>query len=123
MTSAKNKSDFYQIRVQGHLPDSWSDWFGGFKIKTHPNGETVMTGEIIDQTALHTLIQRIRDIGLTLVEVSVWTIFKRNNQRKLEVRGRLRIVCKEKQGSQKYFSPRVISPKEANHVSKHVSRY
>jgi len=43
--------------------------FSGIEIKTMANSETVMTGEIIDQTALHTLIQRIRDIGLTLIEV------------------------------------------------------
>jgi len=54
--------------VQGHLPDSWSDWFGGFEIKTRPSGETVLTGKVVDQTELHSLLQRIRDIGLTLIE-------------------------------------------------------
>lgn len=43
--------------------------FSGIEIKTMANSETVMTGEIIDQTALHTLIQRIRGIGVTLIEV------------------------------------------------------
>ena len=69
MTAAINDSKTYQIRVQGHLPDSWSEWFGGFEINTRPNGESVMTGEITDQTALHSLLERIRDIGLTLIEV------------------------------------------------------
>jgi hypothetical protein len=64
-----NDSNIYQIRVQGHLPDSWSEWFYGFEITTQPNGECVMIGEITDQTALHSLLQRIRDIGLTLIEV------------------------------------------------------
>lgn len=70
MTQPSNETRSYQIRVQGHLPDSWSDWFGGFEIKTRPNGETVLKGEVVDQTALHTLLQRIRDIGLTLIEVT-----------------------------------------------------
>ncbi len=69
MTAAIKDSKSYQIRVQGHLPYSWSEWFGGFEINTRPNGESVMTGEITDQTALHSLLERIRDIGLTLIEV------------------------------------------------------
>ena len=69
MTAAIKDSKSYQIRVQDHLPDSWSEWFGGFEINTRPNGESVMTGEITDQTALHSLLERIRDIGLTLIEV------------------------------------------------------
>jgi hypothetical protein len=69
MAPATGESGIYQIRVLGHLPQDWSDWFDGFTIETHPDGETVLTGEIIDQTALHSLLQRIRDIGLTLIEV------------------------------------------------------
>jgi hypothetical protein len=59
----------YQIRLKGHLPENWSDWFDGFTIDNQPTGETVLTGEIVDQTALHSLLQRIRDLGLTLIEV------------------------------------------------------
>jgi len=69
MAPPTEESGIYQIRVLGHLPQDWSDWFDGFTIDTIPDGETVLTGEIIDQTALHSLLQRIRDIGLTLVEV------------------------------------------------------
>ena len=69
MTPVIKDSKSYQIRVQGHLPDSWSEWFGGFEINTRPNGESVLTGEITDQTALQSLLERIRDIGLTLIEV------------------------------------------------------
>jgi len=69
MTQAINDSNLYQFRVLGHLPESWSDWFGGFEIKALPNGESVMTGEVADQAALHSLLQRIRDIGITLIEV------------------------------------------------------
>ena len=63
------RSSTYQIRVKGHLSDSWSDWFHGFTIDNLPSGEAVLTGEIVDQTALHSLLQRIRDIGLPLIEV------------------------------------------------------
>ena len=59
----------YQIRLQGHLPKEWSEWFDGFSIENLPQGETKMTGEVADQTALHSLIQRIRDLGITLIEV------------------------------------------------------
>jgi hypothetical protein len=69
MASSTGDSGIYQIRVKGHFPQDWSDWFYGFEINNLPSGETVMTGEIVDQTALHSLLQRIRDIGLTLIEV------------------------------------------------------
>lgn len=77
MKQEPNDSNSYQIRVQSHLPDSWSEWFGGFEFKTRPNGETVMIGEVVDQTALHTLLQRIRDIGLTLIEVKCLDDFQK----------------------------------------------
>ena len=69
MPSSISDTRTYQIRVQGHLPESWSEWFGGFDIETRPDGESVLTGEVIDQTALYSLLDRIRDIGLTLNEV------------------------------------------------------
>ena len=59
----------YQIRIKGHLPGMWSEWFDGFAIENTVQGETQMTGEVIDQTALHSLLQRIRDMGITLIEV------------------------------------------------------
>jgi len=59
----------YQIRVGGTLPDNWSDWFGGFEIENLPTAETMLTGEIIDQASLHSILQRIRDLGMTLIEV------------------------------------------------------
>ena len=64
----KTKS-IYQIKVKGHLPDNWSDWFDGFEIENLPTPETLITGEIVDQATLHGILQRIRDLGLTLIEV------------------------------------------------------
>jgi len=60
---------FYEIRVQGHIGDSWSSWFEGLSLRHEENGETVLYGDIVDQAALHGILMRIRDLGLPLVSV------------------------------------------------------
>jgi hypothetical protein len=60
----------YQIRLQGHLDDSWTGWFGGLSIMLAENGETLLTGPIVDQAALHSLLRKVRDLGMPLLEVS-----------------------------------------------------
>jgi len=60
----------YQIRVKGHLDDSWSEWFEGLNVIREKDGATVLTGPITDQPALHGLLIKIRDLGLTLLSVS-----------------------------------------------------
>ena len=60
----------YQIRVQGHLSDRWVARFDGLKIENQPNGEAVLSGLLADQSALHGVLGRIRDLGLTLVAVN-----------------------------------------------------
>jgi hypothetical protein len=60
----------YQIRIQGHLGQQWSDWFGGLAITLEDSGETLLTGPVIDQAALHGLLNKVRDLGLPLVSVS-----------------------------------------------------
>jgi hypothetical protein len=60
----------YQIRIRGHLGSQWTDWFGGFAITLDPNGDTLLTGRVVDQAALHGLLRKIRDLGITLVSVS-----------------------------------------------------
>ena len=62
-------ADVYQIRVRGHLGANWSEWFDGWQITNQDNGEAVLTGPVTDQTALHGLLVRVRDLGLPLVEV------------------------------------------------------
>jgi hypothetical protein len=62
-------SDVYQIRVRGHLGANWSEWFEGLQITNQDNGEAVLTGPVADQTALHGLLVRVRDLGLPLIEV------------------------------------------------------
>ena len=59
----------YQIRVKGTLDSSWSDWFGGFNITVEGN-ETVLVGTVPDQSALHGILAKINDLGLSLISVN-----------------------------------------------------
>jgi hypothetical protein len=63
-------ADVYQIRVRGHLGASWSAWFEGWHISNEDDGDAVLTGPVADQTALHGLLNRVRDLGLPLVAVA-----------------------------------------------------
>ena len=62
-------SDAYELRVQGHLDDRWSDWLGGLVVRRQADGTTVLAGSIVDQAGLHGVITRIRDLGLPLLAV------------------------------------------------------
>ena len=59
----------YQIRLRGHLGSQWTDWFGGLTVTLEDNGETLLTGPVVDQAALHGLIKKVRDLGMPLVSV------------------------------------------------------
>ena len=59
----------YQIRIKGHLSHQWTDWFGGVTITLEDNGDTLLTGPVIDQAALHGLLKKVRDLGMLLVSV------------------------------------------------------
>jgi hypothetical protein len=60
----------YQIRIKGHLSSQWEDWFEGLAITSEEDGDTLLTGPLIDQAALHGLLKKVRDLGLTLVSVN-----------------------------------------------------
>ena len=60
----------YQIRIKGHLGDEWVDWFEGLTITLEDNGETLLTGPVIDQAALHGLLKKVRDLGMPLISVN-----------------------------------------------------
>ncbi len=61
---------FYNIRVKGHLDGRWSEWFDGLEITNLQNGEAMLSGEIVDQAALHGVLNKVRDLNLALVAVS-----------------------------------------------------
>ena len=65
-----NEPLVYQIRVKGHLGVEWADWFGGLTITLGDDGDTLLTGPLIDQAALHGLLKKVRDLGMTLVSVN-----------------------------------------------------
>ena len=65
-----NKSDrpmIYQIRIEGHLGPRWSGWFEGLTITPEGDGETLLTGPVADQAALHGLLRKVRDLGMPLI--------------------------------------------------------
>ncbi len=61
----------YQIRIKNHLDSQWTDWFGGMTITLEEGGVTVLTGPVVDQAALHALLRKVRDLGVTLLSVNV----------------------------------------------------
>jgi hypothetical protein len=61
---------YYEIKIQAHLDPGWSAWFAGLELKQFEGDETLISGELPDQAALHGLLERIRDLNLTLISVN-----------------------------------------------------
>jgi hypothetical protein len=59
----------YEIRLQGHLGPRWAVWFDGLSLTTEADGTTVLRGPVLDQAALHGLLQKLRDLGIPLVSL------------------------------------------------------
>ena len=70
MESEHVRHEVYQIVVKGHLDSEWSDWFDGLTITLVDNGETILSGPVVDQTALHGVLIKIRDLGLPLLSLT-----------------------------------------------------
>jgi hypothetical protein len=60
----------YQIRMKGHLSHHWTDWFEHLAVTLEDNGDTLLTGLVVDQAALHGLLKKVRDLGMPLVSVN-----------------------------------------------------
>ena len=60
-----------RLRVEGHLDDHWSDWFGGLALTRNGDGTTSLSGAVEDQAALHGLLAKVRDLGVALISVEV----------------------------------------------------
>ncbi|WP_426592865.1 hypothetical protein ACPPVS_14000 [Cellulomonas sp. McL0617] len=69
-TSEPHDGQRYEIRLEGHLEPRWSAWFDGLTLTQDVDGTTVVRGPVLDQAALHGLLQKVRDVGLPLVSVS-----------------------------------------------------
>jgi hypothetical protein len=65
-----DKLQVYQLRIKGHLDSRWTAWFEGLSITREEGGDSLLTGPVADQAALHGLLKKLRDLGLTLVSVS-----------------------------------------------------
>jgi hypothetical protein len=60
----------YQIRIRGHLGQQWTDWFDELTIELEENGDTLLTGAVVDQAALHGILKKVRDLGMPLLSVN-----------------------------------------------------
>jgi hypothetical protein len=66
----RDEHTLYQIRIKGHLGKQWTEWFGGMAIASEDNGDTLLSGPVVDQAALFGLLTRVRDLGMPLLSVN-----------------------------------------------------
>jgi hypothetical protein len=62
--------EYYEIKIKGHLDQRWEEWFAGLKLEHLEGDETLLSGPLLDQGALHGVLERIRDLNLTLASVT-----------------------------------------------------
>lgn len=75
----------YQIRIKGHLGPQWADWFDGLTITLEEDGNTLLSGPVVDQSALHGILKKIRDTGMPLLSVNSTAAEPDTNQNKSEL--------------------------------------
>jgi hypothetical protein len=69
-TEDHHEPGIYEIRIKGHLADRWADWFAGLTITLEEDSDTLLTGPVVDQAALHGLLRKVRDLGMPLLSVN-----------------------------------------------------
>ena len=69
-TGDQDEPGLYEIRIKGLLDDRWASWFGGLTLTREDNGETLLTGPVVDQAALYGLLRKVRDLGVPLLSVT-----------------------------------------------------
>jgi hypothetical protein len=70
MEERRARHEVYQIVLKGHLDEEWSEWFAGLTVTRADNGETILTGPVVDQAALHGVLMKVRDLGLPLLALT-----------------------------------------------------
>ncbi len=70
----RRKAKRYEIRLKGRVDSSWAEWFDGMSMTHASDGTTVLVGPVVDQAALHGLLQKLRDLGMTLISVNEYEI-------------------------------------------------
>jgi hypothetical protein len=65
-----SNAQYYEIRLKGHLDARWVKWFDGLTITLEEDGDTLLTGPVVDQAALYGLLKKVRDLGLPLLSVN-----------------------------------------------------
>ena len=71
----------YQIRIKGHLGSQWTEWFAGLTITLEEDGNTLLTGTVIDQAALHGLLKKVRDLGMPLLSINSVGLGPQDNEK------------------------------------------
>ena len=79
-TDEKSEALFYEIKIKGHLEEHWSDWLGGLEITQDGHGNSLLTGIVPDQAALHGILNQVRDLGLTLISITPRSIDDQANE-------------------------------------------
>ena len=70
MDTPTSNAKVYEIRIKGYLEARWAEWFDGLTITLEENGNTLLSGPLADQAALHGILKKVRDLGMTLLSVN-----------------------------------------------------